>query len=246
MSDALSGRVALVTGASRGIGASAALALAKAGAHVVAVARNAGGLAALHREIDAAGGTATVMPLDMTSGAAIATLAETIGASFGRLDILVANAGILGIGAPVDRIEPAVWDEIIAVNLTSNLTLIRAMHPLLKKSDAARALFITSGISWRGLPELGAYAASKAALNALVQSYAAENKDSTMRINLFSPGATRTELYSVAFPATDPNTLATPEGVAEKIVEACLPGVTHNGRVYDFRRGQWLSLTPPA
>lgn len=246
MSDILKGRVALVTGASRGIGEAAAFALANAGAHIIAVARSAEGLANIDAAIRAIGGTATLMPLDIKNAQGIADLAKAIDRKFGRLDIMIANAGILGTGAAVDQIDPGVWDDIIAVNLTSNVHLIRAMHPLLKTSDAGRALFITSGIAWRGLPHLAAYAASKAALNALVQSYAAENEATALRVNLFSPGATRTDLYATAFPETDLATLPTPEDVAEKLVEACLPGGTENGKVYEFRQKKWLSLRTPA
>ena len=246
MSGLLTGRIALVTGASRGIGAATALALAKAGAHIVAVARTADSLDSLGEAIRAAGGTATLMPLDMKSRDGIVALAKEIDQHFGRLDVMVANAGILGTGAPTDRIDPAVWDDTLAVNLTANLHLIRAMHPLLTKSDAGRAVFITSGISWRGLPNLAAYAASKAALNALVQAYASENEATALRVNLFSPGATRTDLYAAAFPNADSTALATPENVAERLVEVCLPSMAETGKVYEFRQKKWLSLKPPA
>ncbi|MDB5550416.1 MAG: oxidoreductase [Rhizobium sp.] len=246
MSGLLAGRIALVTGASRGIGEATALALAKAGAHVVAVARTTIGLAEFDAAIRAGGGTATLMPLDMKNRDSIFGLAGEIDRRFGRLDIMVANAGILGTGAPADQIDPAVWDDIIAVNLTANLHLIRAMHPLLKKSDAGRAVFVTSGISWRGLPNLAAYAASKAALNALVQAYASENEATPLRANLFSPGATRTDLYAAAFPNADSSALATPEDIAEKLVQACLPSLAETGKVYEFRQKKWLNLKPPA
>lgn len=246
MSGLLAGRVALVTGASRGIGEATALALAKAGAHVVAVARTSKGLARLDAAIRASGGAVTLIPLDMKSCDGIVGLAKEIDQQFGRLDVMVANAGILGTGAATDRIDPAVWDDTIAVNLTANLHLIRALHPLLTKSDAGRAVFITSGISWRGLPNLAAYAASKAALNALVQAYATENEATALRVNLFSPGATRTDLYATAFPDANSTGLATPEDVAEKLVEACLPSLAETGKVYEFRQKKWLSLKPPA
>jgi len=246
MNDSLKGTVALVTGASRGIGKAAALALVSAGAHVVAVARDGEALAQLDDAIRARGGTATLMPLDMKNIDGITNLAAVIAKRFQRLDVMIANAGILGTGAPADQIDPAVWDDIMAVNLTSNLHLIRAMHPLLKKANAGRAVFVTSGIAWRGLPNLAAYAASKAALNALVQSYAAENAATPLRANLFSPGATRTDLYATAFPDADQNALATPEDVAEKILQICLPSVTETGKVYEFRQKKWLSLMPPA
>jgi len=246
MSGLLTGRIALVTGASRGIGAATALALAKAGAHVVAVARTADSLDRLGEAIRAAGGAATLIPIDIKSVDSVFQLARTIDERFQRLDVMIANAGILGTGAPTDQIDPALWDDTLAVNLTANMHLIRAMHPLLKKSDAGRAVFITSGISWRGLPNLAAYAASKAALNALVQAYAAENATTPLRANLFSPGATRTDLYATAFPGADQAVLATPEDVAESLLQACLPSVTVTGKVYEFRQKKWLSLMPPA
>jgi len=246
MTSPLSGRIALVTGASRGIGAATALGLAKAGAHVVVTSRDAASLDKTAASIRAAQGAVTVAPLDIKSRGGIEQLATDIGRQFGKLDILIANAGVLGTTAPADRIDPAAWDDLMAVNLTANIDLIRAMHPWLAKSDAGRVVFITSGISWRGRPHLAAYAASKAALNAVAQAYAAENADTPLRVNLFSPGPTQTELFDTAFPGADPATLATPDAVAEKIVAAALPSVTETGKVYEFRERKWLSLRAPA
>jgi NAD(P)-dependent dehydrogenase (short-subunit alcohol dehydrogenase family) len=246
MSDFLKGRVALVTGASRGIGEATALALAQAGAHVIAVARTTDSLKTLNAAILASGGIATLVPLDVKNVEGIFQLAKTIDDRFSRLDIMVANAGVLGVGTPVDQVDPAIWEEMFAINLTANLHHIRAMHPLLKRSDAARVVFVTSGLSWRGLANLGIYAASKAALNALVQAYAAENAATPLRANLFSPGATRTDLYATAFPSADHKSLATPKDVAERLIQLCLPNVTETGKLYEFRQRKWLSLMPPA
>jgi NAD(P)-dependent dehydrogenase (short-subunit alcohol dehydrogenase family) len=242
----LENRIALVTGASRGIGAAAALAFAKAGAHVVATARTVGGLEELDDAIRTAGGTATLVPLDMKDFEGVVRLGDALNERFHKLDILVANAGVLGVGAPLGHVEPKVWDNLLTVNLTANWHLIRVMDPLLKKSDAGRALFVTSAIAWLGRAYLGPYAATKAALNAMAQAYATESAATALRVNLFSPGPTRTRMYATAFPGVDPATLTAPEDVAEKIVAACLPSVSENGKLYDFPSKRWLSLMPPA
>ena len=241
MSQPLAGRIALVTGASRGIGAAAAIQLAQAGAHVVAVARTRETLRALEETIRRNGGQSTVFALDMKDTAGLARLAAQIDSTFQRLDIMVANAGLLGAATPVTEVDEATWNDLFAVNLAANWHLIRLFDPLLKRSDAGRAVFITSGLARRRVPGVGVYAATKAALNALVRIYATEQSaHGALRINLFSPGATRTELYTAAFPATDPTTLPTPEEVAVKLVELCLPSVTQTGGLYDFRTAQWL------
>lgn len=240
-SSPLAGRVALVTGASRGIGAAAAVRLAQAGAHVVAVARSREALHAVDEAIRGTGGEATLVALDMTDTAGLARLAAEIGQSFQRLDILVANAGLLGRATPVTAVAEADWDELFAVNLAANWRLIRLFDPLLKRSDAGRAVFVTSGLARRAVPGVGVYAATKAALDALVRTYAAEQSaHGALRVNLFSPGATRTGLYTTAFPATDPATLPTPDEVAVKLVDLCLPSVTQTGGLYDFRSARWL------
>ncbi|MBZ8134344.1 SDR family oxidoreductase [Afifella sp. IM 167] len=244
--NALGGRIALVTGASRGIGAASALALAKAGAEVVVTARSLEGLEPVSQAIAAAGGKARPFALDMRDGAAIARFGETVEERFGRLDVLVANAGLLGSPARAVEIDPQAWKDIIAVNLTGNVDLVRALGPLLARSDAGRAVFVTSGLAWRRQPGLGAYAASKAALNAFVEAYAAETRDGPLRVNLFSPGAVRTELYANAFPQNDLSAAAAPEEVAEALLACCLPSVAETGKVWDFRSGRWMELMPPA
>ncbi len=170
----LSDRIALVTGASRGIGAALALALAEAGAHIVAVARTVGGLEELDDKIKAAGGSATLVPLDVKDSDGIARLALALNERYQRLDVLVGNAGILGPLSPLSHIEPKDWDNLIAVNITANWQLIRCMDALLQRSTAGRAVFLTSGVAHVGRAYWGPYAASKAALEVLVRTYAAE------------------------------------------------------------------------
>ncbi len=170
----LSGRLALITGASRGLGAAAALAYAREGAHCVLVARTVGGLEAVDDQIKALGGSATLVPLDVTDGPGIDRLGAALYERYGRLDMLLGNAGILGTLSPVGHIEPAIFERVMAVNVTANWRLIRSLDPLLRQSDAGRAIFVTSGIARRVSPYWGAYAASKAALDMLVGIYAAE------------------------------------------------------------------------
>jgi NAD(P)-dependent dehydrogenase (short-subunit alcohol dehydrogenase family) len=235
MSKPLADRIALVTGASRGIGKATALKLAEAGAHVVAIARTVGGLEELDDEIRAANGSATLVPLDLTDFPAIDRLGGALHERYQRLDVLVTNAGILGVLSPLGHIEPKSWDEMIAVNVTANWRLIRSMDPLLQASDAGRAVFVTSGVASRPRAYWGAYAACKAALEMMARVYAAETATTPVRVNLFNPGPTRTRMRALAMPGEDPMTLEPPEGPAAKIVELCLPGFTESGRLYDYR-----------
>jgi NAD(P)-dependent dehydrogenase (short-subunit alcohol dehydrogenase family) len=246
MSKPLADSIALVTGASRGIGAAVALELAKAGAHVVAAARTVGGLEELDDKIKAGGGTATLVPLDMKDSDGIARLALALNERYGRLDVLVGNAGMLATPSPLGHIEPKIWDDVMAINVTANWQLIRTFDALLQRSPAGRAVFISSGVAWMARPYFGAYAASKSALNALVQAYAAECATTKVRANLFSPGQTRTRMMSVAFPGVDPQTLPTPEEVAMSIVPLCLPSCAENGKIYDFRGKKFLEFRAPA
>src|ERR1700688_4709336 len=183
----LADRLALVTGASRGIGRATALALAGAGAHVVAVARTIGGLEELDDAIRAVGGSATLVPLDLKDVPGIARLAAALDARYHRLDVLVGNAGVLGPLSPLDHVEPKAWDEVLAVNVTANWHLIRAMDPLLKRSAAGRVVFVTPGIVAHPRAYWGPYAISKAALDALARTYAAETVSTHVRVNLFNP-----------------------------------------------------------
>jgi NAD(P)-dependent dehydrogenase (short-subunit alcohol dehydrogenase family) len=233
----LADRIALVTGASRGIGHATALALARAGAHVVAVARTVGGLEELDDAIRAVGGSATLVPLDLKDVPGIARLAGALDERYRRLDVLVGNAGMLGPLSPLDHVEPKAWDEVLAVNVTANWNLIRAMDPLLKLSTAGRVVFVTSGIVAHPRAYWGPYAISKAALEALARTYAAETVSTNVRVNLFNPGATRTRMRATAMPGEDPAALKTPEPVAEMIVELCLPQFQDTGKLYDYRQG---------
>jgi NAD(P)-dependent dehydrogenase (short-subunit alcohol dehydrogenase family) len=210
MTKPLADRIALVTGASRGIGEAVALQLAEAGAHVVAVARTVGGLEELDDKIKAAGGTATLVPLDMKDSEGIARLALALNERYRRLDVLVGNAGILTTPSPVGHIEPKSWDDVMAVNVTANWHFIRGCDALLKASDAGRAVFVTSGIAYLARPYFAAYAASKAALDAMIRTYGAECATTNVRVNLFSPGQTRTRMMATAFPGVDPQTLPPP------------------------------------
>ncbi len=242
----LTDRIALVTGASRGIGYATAIALARAGAHVVAVARTAGGLEELDDAIRSVGGSATLVPLDLKDTAGIARLGAALHERYRRLDVMVGNAGLLGPLSPLGHVEPKVWDEVMAVNVTANWHLIRCMDPLLKVSEAGRVVFVTSGVANTPRAYWGPYAVTKAALDALARSYAAETVSTKVRVNLFSPGPTRTRMRAQAMPGEDPMTLKTADDVAEKIVALCLPDFQETGKVYDYRQGRMLSVQPPA
>jgi NAD(P)-dependent dehydrogenase (short-subunit alcohol dehydrogenase family) len=242
----LSDRIALVTGASRGIGAAIAFELAQSGAHVVAVARTVGGLEALDDKIKAAGGSATLVPLDVKDRDGIARLALALNDRYRQLDVLVGNAGVLGPLSPLPHVETKDWDNLLAVNVTANWQLIRCMDPLLQRSQAGRAVFLTSSVAYLGRAYWGPYAASKTALDALVRTYAAENATTKVRANLFSPGPVRTRMYLSAFPGADPATLPTPEKIANAILPLCLPDCSENGRIYDFRAEKFLDVPAPA
>ena len=245
MSPPLANRIALVTGASRGIGAAVALRLAQAGAHIVAVARTVGGLEELDDQIQSAGSTATLVPLDLKDSDGIVRLANALNERYQRLDVLVGCAGVLGPLSPLDHIEPKDWDNVMVVNVTANWQLIRCMHPLLKASDAGRAVFVTSGAAYRARAYWGAYAVSKAALDTLVRTYAAETETTNVRANLFGPGPTRTRMYAASHPGIDPMTLTPPEEVAEALLPLCLPSFTETGKVYEFRSKTLKTFQPP-
>jgi NAD(P)-dependent dehydrogenase (short-subunit alcohol dehydrogenase family) len=242
----LSDRIALVTGASRGIGSALALQLAEAGAHVVAVARTVGGLEELDDKIKAAGGSATLVPLDMKDSDGIARLALALNERYGRLDVLVGNAGVGGPSSPLDHVEPKDWDNVFAINVTANWQLIRCMDVLLKRASAGRVVFVTSGSAQNARPYRGPYSVSKAALDVMARTYANETATTNVRVNLFSPNPTRTRMRAAIMPGEDPMTLPTPEEVAKSIVPLCLPSCTETGKLYDFRAGKFLEFRPPA
>jgi NAD(P)-dependent dehydrogenase (short-subunit alcohol dehydrogenase family) len=187
-----------------------------------------------------------LVPLDMKDSDGIARLALALNERYGRLDVLVGNAGVLGPLSPLGHVEPKDWDNIMAVNVTANWQLIRTMDPLLKASPAGRAVFISSALSWLGRAYTGPYAASKAAVNVLVQTYAAETATSNVRVNAFNPGPTRTRMYAGGWPGVDPETLPPPEQVTKAIVPLCLADCTESGKVYDFRAGKFLEFRAPA
>lgn len=246
MSPPLAGKIALVTGASRGIGSATSLALARAGAHVVALARTVGGLEELDDAIRAAGGSATLVPLDLKDYEGIARLGAALNERYQRLDILIGNAGILGPLSPLGHVEPKAWDEVIAVNVTANWHLVRSMDPLLRQSESGRVVFVTSGVGASPRAYWGPYAVSKAALDALARTYAAETATTNVRVNLINPGPTRTRMRAAAMPGEDPMSLKTADVVAEKIVELCLPAFAETGKIYDVRQGRLLTPQPPA
>jgi NAD(P)-dependent dehydrogenase (short-subunit alcohol dehydrogenase family) len=245
-------RVALVTGASRGIGRATALALAKAGFHVVAMARTQGALEELDDEISAgqpgAKGLATLVPCDLRDQPAIDRLGEAIYKRWGRLDALIGNAALLGPLSPLHHVDPKQWDDVLAVNVTANWRLIRALDPLLRASSAGRAVFVSSGAGHRSQLNAywGPYAVSKAALDALARTYAAETVNtSKVRVMLVNPGPLRTRMRAAAMPGEDPSSLRTPEELAPKIIEMCSPDWNETGKLYDFPQDKILSFRGP-
>jgi NAD(P)-dependent dehydrogenase (short-subunit alcohol dehydrogenase family) len=235
MSKPLDGRFALVTGASRGIGKAAAIGLATAGAHVVCLARTVGGLEATDDEIKKAGGSATLVPLNIRDFEALDRLGRTIFERWGRLDAFFANAGALGVLTPLAHLDPKVFQELIEVNVTANWRLIRSLDPLLRQSDAGRALFVTSGAARHHTAFWGGYGMAKAALESLALTYAAECATTKIRVNLLSPGAVRTGMRAKAMPGEDPMSLPPPEALAPLIVECLSPSFAKNGELIVFK-----------
>jgi len=246
MDKPLSSRIALVTGASRGIGYAIALALARSGAHVVAVARTVGGLEELDDAIRQAGGSATLVPLDLADLEGLARLGAALHERYGKLDVLVGNAGVLGPASPLGHIEPKEWNDVMTINVTANFQLIRCMEPLLRASDAGRAVFISSGAAGLARAYIGPYGVSKAALELLVRTWANEIAITPIRANLFNPGPIRTRMRAALMPGEDPMTLDTPEQVAEFVVPMCLPSWIENGRLYYYPTRSLLSFRAPA
>ncbi len=227
----LSGRIALVTGASRGLGASVARHLAAAGAHLVLVGRTVGALEEIDDEIRSAGGSATLVAQDLNEFDAIDRLGAALYERFQRLDILVGNAGALGTLSPVSHIDPKVWDETFAVNVTANFRLVRSFDALLRRSDAGRAIFVTTGATRAPRAYWGAYGASKAALEYMVLSWAEEVARTSLRVNLVNPGATRTAMRAAAFPGEDPLTLPHPDEIAPVFVDLADPDCRRHGEI---------------
>ncbi len=243
----LAGRLALVTGASRGIGRAMAVELARAGAHVIAVARTTGALEELDDEIRRVSGEpATLVPLDVTDGPGIDRLGGAIFERWQRLDILFGNAGMLGPMSPLGHIDPEAWQKVINVNLTANWRFIRAMDPLLRQSAAGRVVFVTSRAGIGCKAYWGGYAVSKAALDCLARIYANECASTNIRVNLLNPGPIRTALRAQAFPGEDPATLPTPEALARASLPLFLEDMTENGATFDFVDGRLKKQEPPA
>ncbi|HTV87416.1 MAG TPA: SDR family NAD(P)-dependent oxidoreductase [Stellaceae bacterium] len=228
----LAGKIALITGASRGIGAAVAVRFAAAGAHLVLVARTVGGLEEVDDAVRAAGGGATLVPLDLRDAARIDELGAALHERYGRLDVLVANAAQFGHMAPLGHIDPKQWAEIIDLDLTTNWRLIRAMDPLLRLAPAGRAIFVTSRLGRDALPYYGPYAVAKAGLETLVRIYAGEVAALTnVRANLIDPGLARTRLRAAIFPGEDPATVPPPESVASAFLDLAMPECTRNGEI---------------
>lgn len=249
MAQSLDGRLALVTGASRGIGRAVALDLARAGAHVVALARTQGALEELDDEIRKVGGEATLVPCDLKDAEALDRLGAAIHERWGKLDILVANAGVLGPITPLSHVEPRQWDDVLAVNVTANWRLVRSLDALLRASDAGRAVFVSSGAAHRAdlRPYWGPYAITKAALDALARTYAAETATtSNVKVMVVNPGPLRTRMRATAMPGEDPETLRTPEELATKLIAFCRPDATETGKLYDFPTDRILGFQAPA
>jgi NAD(P)-dependent dehydrogenase (short-subunit alcohol dehydrogenase family) len=231
---ALSGRIALVTGASRGIGAAVAVELARRGAHVVITARTQGGLEETDDAVRAAGGRATLLPLDLLAEDGLEAIGPSLYQRFGKLDILVGNAGALGTLTPVPQITPRDWAEVVGVNVTATLRLLRGVAPLLLAATAGRAAFVTSAIVGRPTAYWGAYGATKAALHHLILSWAEETRTTRLRVNLFDPGVVATRLRAAAMPGEDPSGLRTPAQVAPALADLCGPAEQRHGAVVRF------------
>ena len=231
---ALADRVILVTGASRGIGYAAALEAARQGAHVVAVARTVGGLEELDDAIQAAGGATTLVPLDLTDGAGIDRLGKAVFDRWGRLDGLIGNAALLGAITPLAHADPKTFERVFAVNVTANFRLLRSFDLPLRQSPAGRAVFLSSGAAHHPRPFWSMYAASKAALEAMVASYAAEVASSGLKVNVIDPGRLRTKMRAQAVPGEDPMTLNPPEVLAPDLIRMVSPDFTETGTLFQF------------
>ncbi|MDZ7823318.1 MAG: SDR family NAD(P)-dependent oxidoreductase [Ahrensia sp.] len=242
----LSGRLALITGASRGIGYQIALQMAKAGAEIIAVARTVGGLEELDDAIVAAGGKCTLVPLDLKDHEGVDRLGGVIAQRWGKLDILVANAGMLGTIAPTGQTKSKIFDEVVDINFKSVWRLIRTTEPLLRQSDAGRALLLSSSVAHSARAFWGPYAATKAAVEILGRTWAAETANSALRVNNVNPGATATRMRAQAMPGENAASLPTAEEVAAKIIPLASPKLMQTGMLFDVPSNQWLNYNPPS
>lgn len=236
----LEGKIALVTGASRGIGRAVAVALAAAGAQVILQGRIKGALEETDDAVRAASGKpATIIPLNLTQAERVDGLGPTLYQRFGKLDIFIANAGVLGSLSPLAHVTDKVWTETIEINLTANWRLIRTLDPLLQRGDKARAIFLSSGAASGEKAYWGPYAVTKAGVEALARTYAAEVASTDIRVNIVNPGPVATRMRAKAFPGEDPATLPSPEDIAPLFVELCDPALEANGQTFKAR--DWLA-----
>lgn len=230
----LENRIALVTGASQGIGRAVAKAYAKEGAHIIAIGRRTKTLESLDDEINALGGTATLVELDLADGDAIDRLGGAIAERWGKLDIMVGNAGVLGQISPMGHISPKVWQELLDVNLTANWRLIRSFDALLRQSDAGRVIFVSSGAAHKAKQYWGGYAMSKAALEVIAKTYANETAESPLRVNIINPGVTRTDMRAAAMPGEDPQSIKEPDALVPLFLKLAGADLAETGKVFDY------------
>ncbi|MGI9405255.1 MAG: SDR family NAD(P)-dependent oxidoreductase [Hyphomicrobiaceae bacterium] len=230
----LDGKIALITGASRGIGAAIAKAYAREGAHCILLARTRGALEELDDEIGELGGTATLVPMNLKHDKKVDALGPSLFERFAKLDIFVANAGILGPLSPLPHVADDDWTNVLNINLTANWRLIRTLGPLLERSKAGRAIFLTSGAVTKNRAYWGPYTVSKAALEALAKTWAAEVETTDIRVNLVNPGPVATGMRAKAMPGEDPSTIPQPDDLGELFVKLALPDLTANGEVFDY------------
>lgn len=226
-------KIALITGASRGIGAAVAKRYADEGAHVILVGRTVSGLEEVDDYVKSIGGESTIVPLDLMQHDKIDELGGVIAKRFGRLDVLVGNAGMLGHLCPVGHTEPSVWEKTFSLNVTSNYRLIRSFDPLLRQSNAGRAIFVSSGITKVVMPYWGAYSASKAALEQLIKIYASELEKTNVKANLVDPGMVGTAMLAEAMPGKDMNDYPKPEQITNIFVELASETLQDSGKIFE-------------
>ncbi len=232
MKKRLEGKIALVTGASRGIGAAVAKRYAEEGAHVILVARTISGLEEVDDYIKSVGGSSTIVPLNLLEHNKIDELGGVIAKRFGKLDVLVGNAGMLGVLSPAGHISPDVWDKTVSVNFTANYRLIRSFDPLLRAANAGRAIFVTSDAVNDNYPYWGLYSATKAAMEKMVMVYAEEMDKTKVRINLVDPGAVGTKMLAQAMPGRNMEEFTQPEHITDVFVKLAEESFNYNGKIF--------------